>query len=123
MLYSCDVCGKDEEEPERGYILGTSEIVSEPRYWRHYFEANKRVTAELTGIQIRSFEEFVQSHWGKKTVDDVTRIKSPWLLCEDCIDLFDSVDRAKARARFQTWRTTGVAPETGTASLSEVRLR
>lgn len=118
---NCDICGKPISKPN-GYLVTTTQVVSEPRYWRHYFEFHKK---EFQSLKIFSFEDFVNNYEERKSLEVLLAGQwTPWLVCEDCIKLF-SLDYEQTRNWARYWWTSEPKfrpPGTGPAPLTTINM-
>jgi hypothetical protein len=74
--YVCDCCGKAMVEPE-GYLLRTFEILLSKKFLQYYFNRNGLTTTK-EDLELR------QDH-----VSQLASYPSPWMICDDCITMFD----------------------------------
>jgi len=88
----CDICNKDVFR-ENAHLLTTTEVVSQPEYWKLYYESNVRHFASLGS---HSFGEFILKNFLTQSWFQMSGQESPWLVCPDCISLFE-VDHSKTR--------------------------
>jgi hypothetical protein len=117
----CDICGAGLSSPG-GYLLVTREVVSEPKYWQHYYRQHE---AEFALLGVRSYEAF-KSHQDLRAMAGKTLAgqSSPWMVCENCIGMFQ-VDRQAARRHAEQWWQSGgtfAPPGVGKAPLSAVNM-
>lgn len=87
--YVCDCCTKSMTEPE-GYLLRTFEILLSEKYFKRYFELNGLSTTK-EDLEVR------QLHFMH-----LAGYTSPWIICEDCIPLFD-VDLKETKTFAEEW--------------------
>ena len=117
----CDVCNFRISSPE-GHLLTTTEVVSSPEYWRRYYEAHK---TDFIVFKIYSYEGFCHDPiMGTGCVKTVASQTKPWLVCENCITLFNvDLEKTQKYAK-QWWQSNGTfkPPGTGPAPLSIVKM-
>lgn len=116
----CDICNGKVTSPD-GYLLTTKEVISTPRYWRHYYQYHK---SQLVSMGVLSYEDFCRNPLLRASfVNAVAGQRTPWMTCENCISMFE-VDREKARAYAKQWwqKKTFQPPGTGPASLFEINM-
>jgi tetratricopeptide (TPR) repeat protein len=117
----CDVCGAVVNEPD-GYQLTTIQVVGSPGFWQNYYE---RHADEFTEMGVTSYEAFsCAGDVRLATVERFVQDSTSWLVCEQCIHLFD-VDQEQVRTYAQQWWESGrtfTPPGTGPASLSDVQM-
>lgn len=95
----CDVCSHSVRTGS-GYILRTADVVSSSRYWEHNLESLRQMGAKLSmSLVMRAVGEMSEKH-------------SPWIICDDCIDLFDA-DRSSARRLAMKYWSSGETPKGG----------
>lgn len=90
MAGICDSCSS-RTEWEHSYVLATSTVVISEGFWRRQFEDLKAVVAPMNldeAQRVVLFDSAIRRQAGSAT---------PWLVCEECIDLF-VCDRAVARS-------------------------
>jgi hypothetical protein len=112
----CDICSKPIAKYE-GYMLITFEIVSEPNYWKRYFEIHK---AQFDILGITSYMQFIQSPDKWLPVARIIAAQiNPWMVCDNCIDLFEKVDRKNSRFFAKAWWISkGTLPPIGSGPSS-----
>ena len=89
---ACDTCSK-RFAPSEAYLLITEQVVCSPQYWRQYFGMHKE---ELASLSISTYEQFCAAQPVLQTGPGMAMSDTPWLVCEDCIGLFQ-VDKAVVR--------------------------
>jgi len=94
----CDICSK-EVTRENVHLLTTTEVVSQPEYWKFYYESNERYFASLG---IHSFGEFILKNFLTQSWFQMSGQESPWLVCSNCISLFE-VDNTVTRNYAIKW--------------------
>jgi len=85
----CDICSK-EVEKDTGYLLSTSEVTGEKKYWEFVFLIYPE-QVQAIGVDGKKLISFVIERSGDP---------GSWLVCEKCIPLF-SVDKLNARKMYQ----------------------
>ena len=95
----CDSCGGDIPR-SCGYMLISEQVVSSPAFWRFHYERNKQVYADAG---VNSFDNFCSAQGSLvescfKFADD----PSVWLVCTDCVALFD-IDRKISSGHAKYW--------------------
>ena len=95
----CDVCSHSLRTGS-GYILHTGDVVSAPRYWERNFKAIQEMGGTLSVPLVM------------RTVSEMSEKRSPWIICDGCIDLFDA-DRSNARRLAMKYWSSGQTPEGG----------
>ena len=116
----CDICSTAVHEPD-GYLLTTTQIVRSPHFWRDYYE---RCQEEFAGMGISSYDAFLRSSARADAGERVARDATPWLVCEQCLALFE-VAQEQAWVYARHWWESGGAftpPDTGPAPLSEIKM-
>jgi len=96
-------------------------VVGSPRFWRDYYE---RYKSDFEATEVSSYDALLLSPTREKIAEQVAQNDTPWLVCEQCIHLFD-VDQKQARVYTRHWwesRWKFVPPGSGPAPLSEVRM-
>ncbi len=115
----CDICGIEVSCPD-GYLLTTKEVVGEPAYWRHYYRQHK---SEFAIIGISTFKEFrTDSTQRQSTVKLLAQQDTPWLVCQNCVSLFNVNQQKTSKYAEQWWSSKGMfsPPGTGPALDSEI---
>ena len=119
---ACDVCGDAVFSPD-GFLLVTSQVVSEPAYWRHYYNHHK---INFGSLGVTSFASFVANPMLRiNCAKQIAELKTPWILCEKCMGLFGEDLRDKARLDAAIWWKSGrkYEPEgNGPAPLDKVNM-
>ena len=87
----CDVCSKELMKPE-GYLLVTDEVVTVSNYWEYAFN-NQWSYMYSMDPKGESLAHLVLQQAGQK---------SPWIICKNCVSLFD-IDNEKAREKCEKW--------------------
>jgi len=82
----CDVCGRAIRLTD-GFTLTTRQVVTAPKYWEFVLAGIEPVPETAA---VRSIEGFLRRYCGDP---------SGWLVCEECISKFPTVDRAIARGQ------------------------
>lgn len=101
----CDVCSK-EIQPGDGYMLSTTQVVANPRYWEFYFRQVYPQQVDVIGQKGERLRAFVFQMAADNT---------GWGLCDSCVRMF-SVNRRKARKYYVIWNVTRLLPsDFGTA--------
>jgi hypothetical protein len=117
----CDICSRRISSPN-GYLLTTREVVSMPKYWRHYYQHHK---SEFTAMGILAYEDFCNNSLLRTSCGQaLAGQRTPWIICENCISMFD-VDREKTRGYAKQWwqsKRTYQPPGTGPAPLSAINM-
>jgi len=96
-IVACDICNKPVPRGE-GYILTTQQVVYSPAYWEHTFKQR------WPGIPMERVEPALPLLAQRQAAQ-----QSDWLVCNECIFVFD-IDRKQARRYRQEYRATGKAP-------------
>ncbi|MCI0490938.1 MAG: hypothetical protein L0229_30470 [Blastocatellia bacterium] len=95
----CDICSQRVYRP-RGYLLTTKDVVSQPAYWRHYYQHHR---SEFSGMGVSSFEEFCRNPLLRSScAETLARQTTPWIVCDNCIPMF-TVDREKSLSYAKRW--------------------
>jgi hypothetical protein len=81
----CDICNRHTSH-EESYLLTTTQVVSSLGYWQDMLIKNP---------QIHNHDP-EGAHWAF-AVAKVCEYRTPWQLCEQCMTLFDSVNKDLAR--------------------------
>lgn len=117
----CDICNRKVPSPD-GYLLTTREVVSTPKYWQHYYQYHR---AGFQSIGVSSYEDFCRHSLLRLSCGDaLAGQQTPWIVCENCIAMFD-VDREKTRGYAKQWwqsRRAFQPPGTGSAPLSAINM-
>jgi hypothetical protein len=117
----CDVCGAELSSPN-GYLLVTRDVVSEPRYWEHYYRQHE---GEFAILGARSYKAFKNNRRLRSRASETLASQAtPWLACESCIGMFN-LDRQVARRHGEAWWKSGgtfAPPGVGPAPLSDVNM-
>jgi hypothetical protein len=115
----CDVCSQPVFRPA-GYLLTTTQVVSTPAYWRHYYQCHR---VEFVAAGVASFDAFCRNTPVRNGCAEALAGQStPWLLCPQCIGMF-TVDQERSHADAMRWWDSGrdYAPfGSGAAPLSSV---
>ena len=105
---------KEQIESGFGYLLTTAEVVSSKKYWDMVMTEPETMSYSVShfknqesGTRMRSliFEKY-------------SSIDKPWMISDSCINLFENIDRKKAKDLAKKWWETAgsFTPEnTGTA--------
>jgi hypothetical protein len=93
----CDICNKPVPRGE-GYILTTQQVVYSPAYWEHTFKQR------WPDVPMERLEPHLPL-----LAQRLAAQQSDWLVCNECICVFD-VDRKQARRYCQEYWATGKAP-------------
>jgi hypothetical protein len=117
----CDICGAGISSPD-GYLLVTRQVVSEPKYWQHYYRQH---ADEFAMLGVGTFEAFknnpaLRAQCAKTLAGQST----PWMVCSVCIGMFPVDQPARQRDAVEWWRTGGAfQPQgNGPAPLSLVKM-
>jgi hypothetical protein len=117
----CDICGAGVASPY-GYLLVTRQVVSEPKYWQHYFRQH---AGEFSLLGVSSFEAF-KNHPALRAqcAETLAGQSTPWMVCSVCIGMFPVDKAARQKDAAEWWRTGGAfQPEgCGPAPLSTVNM-
>lgn len=117
----CDICTQGIFRPS-GYMLTTRDVVGTPAYWKHYCQYHR---SDLAGMGVSSFDDFCgNQHVRTSCAEALAGQSTPWLLCEQCIQMF-TVDRDQARSHARRWWESGrkySPPGSGPAPLSSVNM-
>jgi len=117
----CDVCNESVFRPD-GYLLTTSDIVRTPGFWKKYFATHKQ---EFAAMGVSSFGGFCANHRvSGPCLSDIARNRSPWMVCPDCVRVFD-VNREQAHAHTLRWwesKRKFLPPGNGPAPITMVNL-
>jgi len=101
----CDVCSK-EILRDTGYMLSTTQAITNPRYWEYFFRHYYTQQVEYLGRNGEKLGSYVFGRAADNT---------GWALCESCIQMY-SINKSKAHEYFKTWKQTGRLPsDFGTA--------
>jgi len=100
---ACDICSAKVPKPS-GYLLNSSEVINSSRYWQRYYEYHKD---EFQFMGISSYEGFRRNSilWNT-TYNTLAGQRTPWLVCDSCIAIFN-VDRQRARRHAEQWWESG----------------
>jgi hypothetical protein len=117
----CDVCNKNVQRPD-GHLLTTTQVVKSPAYWKHYYECH---AWEFAVMRIMSFEEFRRNPLMRSTCEKgVARQKTPWIVCAECISMFET-DTEKTQSYAKLWWERGgkfAPPGTGPARSADINM-
>lgn len=101
----CDVCSKEIQSGD-GYVLSTTQVVTNPRYWEFYFRQVYPQQMDAVGQKGERLLALVF----RRAADN-----TGWALCGSCVRMF-SVNRRKARDYYMIWEMTRQLPSSfGTA--------
>jgi len=104
----CDVCSK-EIPRDTGYMLSTTQAITNPRYWEFFFRHYYPQQVEYLGRDGEKLASYVLGRAADNT---------GWALCESCIQMY-SINKSKAHQYFETWQQTGRLPsDFGTADFA-----
>ncbi|NJM26251.1 MAG: hypothetical protein HC859_12920 [Bacteroidia bacterium] len=101
MKAQCPIT-KEPIESGFGYLLTTSQVVSSRKYWDMVMTEPETMSYTVShfknqesGTRMRSliFEKY-------------SSVEKPWMISDSCINLFESVDKAEAKARAKKWWET-----------------
>jgi len=109
-LLICDVCNS-EVMTRQGSLMTTQQVVSSYRYWEYTL---KHQWAYFEDIDTDGGALFLAV---KQQVDQ----KSPWLICDKCMSIFD-VDRVQALSWCEKWwasNKTWAPPGSGPGSMED----
>lgn len=90
---------KEQIDKGFGYLLTTAEVVASRKYWDMVMTEPETLSYTIShfrneenGTRMRSliFEKY-------------SSIETPWMISDTCINLFENVDRPKARERARLW--------------------
>lgn len=90
---------KEQIDKGFGYLLTTAEVVSSRKYWDMVMTEPETLSYTIShfkneenGTRMRSliFEKY-------------SNIEKPWMISDTCINLFEDVDRQKAREHARLW--------------------
>lgn len=90
---------KEQIDKGFGYLLTTAEVVSSRKYWDMVMTEPETLSYTIShfrneenGTRMRSliFEKY-------------SSIEKPWMISDTCINLFEDVDRQKAREQARLW--------------------
>lgn len=95
----CDVCSKDLAQ-DNSYMLSTTEVVTNVRYWEFFFRYYYPQQVEHIGKHGEKLASYVLGRAADNT---------GWALCASCVNMF-SINNSKARQYFQAWKQTGKLP-------------
>ncbi len=116
----CDTCNGKVTSPN-GYLLTTREVVSTPRYWRHYYQFHQ---GQMVSLGVLSYEDFCRNPLLRASVvNTMAGQRTAWMVCENCISMF-GVDREKTHTYAMHWWQNKAfqPPGTGSVSIAEVNL-
>lgn len=94
---------REQIESGYGYLLTTAEVVTSKKYWDMVMTEPETMSYTVShfrnqpsGTQMRSmiFEKY-------------STIEKPWMISDSCINLFEGIDRKKARENAQRWWENG----------------
>ena len=108
MALVCDICNQ-EVRARTGYALTTEQVVTNPKYWEYAFRHQWAYLGEMHEFLGRKMEG-VEALAG--TVSTQASNRTPWLVCDDCIDIF-RLDRTKAQELARKLWSTPDATRTG----------
>lgn len=94
----CDICGEDVKLPN-GHCLTSAQVVSSPTQWKFYYKRHKTKIA-LQGIN--TYEAFCEAQSFLQTIFLIASNPEPWMVCEDCINMFD-VDKVATHNYVVKW--------------------
>jgi hypothetical protein len=98
VLARCPIT-KEQIDKGFGYLLTTAEVVSSRKYWDMVMTEPETLSYTIShfkneenGTRMRSliFEKY-------------SSVEKPWMISDTCINLFESVDKEKARAEAKLW--------------------
>lgn len=92
MALVCDICNQ-EVRAGTGYALTTKQVVTNPKYWEYAFGHQWAYLGEMHEFLGEKMEG-VEALAG--TVSTQASNRTPWLVCDKCIDIFQ-VDRTRAQ--------------------------
>lgn len=96
---ACDICDSPIQSLE-GYMLTTRQVAESPEYWRDYYG---RHSSQFQDMGINSLKEFKDnSKLSEQTTTMITGQVYPWIVCENCISLFN-VDKAHTKEDALKW--------------------
>ncbi len=109
----CDVCSKEIPQ-DTGYMLSTTQAITNPRYWEFFFRHYYPQQVEYLGRNGERLASYVLGRAADNT---------GWALCESCMQMY-SINKSKAHQYFETWQQTGRLPsDFGTVDFAHALLR
>jgi len=96
---------KEQIEDGFGYLLTTAQVVTSRKYWDMIMTEPETLSYSVShfknqesGTQMRNliFEKY-------------SAIAKPWMISDSCINLFEDIDRASAKANAKKWWETSGA--------------
>jgi len=95
LVVKCDICSS-EINPRRGFILTTTQVISDPGYWRRAF----RLMADFENQIEIGLPGFIRQMAGSE---------SDWVICDGCMSQL-SADKRKSKKYFQAYQKYGKRP-------------
>ncbi len=91
----CDICSS-EINPRRGFILTTTQVISDPGYWKRAFNLMADYESQIEN----GLPGFIRQMAGSE---------SDWVVCDGCMSNL-SADKRKAKKYFQEYQKYGKRP-------------
>lgn len=91
----CDICST-EINPRRGFILTTTQVISDPGYWKRAFTLMADYESQIEN----GLPGFVRQMAGSE---------SDWVICDECMAKL-SAEKRKSKKYFQEYQKYGKRP-------------
>lgn len=91
----CDICSS-EINPRRGFILTTTQVISDPGYWKRAFTLMADYESQIEN----GLPGFIRQMAGSE---------SDWVVCDECMSKL-SADKHKSKKYFQEYQKYGKRP-------------
>jgi hypothetical protein len=86
-----------------GYLLTTSQVISSKKYWDMIM-----TEPETMSYTVSHFKNVSSgTHMRSMIFDKYSTIEKPWMISDSCINLFEEVDKQKAREAAKKWWENG----------------
>lgn len=106
----CDICSS-EINPRKGFILTTTQVVSDPGYWKRAFQL------------MAGFEDQIENGL-PGFIRQMAGSESDWVICDDCMSSL-SADKNKSKKYFKEYQRYGKRPNipgSGPANVEQAAL-
>jgi len=90
---------KEQIDKGFGYLLTTAEVVSSRKYWDMVMTEPEPVSYTVAHFRNEEYGTRMRSLIFEK----YSSIEKPWMISDTCINLFEDVDRQKAREQARLW--------------------